>query len=253
MPNHWGMGIWANGGGKDPISGDVQLQRRLRRHRRSRQLLGADSGHGAARDDRVGLGLDAPDLEPDQRQQGPRGPPVRSRRQRRLERLGRRDLEDGHAAGLARRGRSRRDRSPTTACTSSTRPRIGTTTSPASRSAAAFDPTKFVPRGLKTYTPDLWGKLAIGSSTLEGELVGQFGTLATLTDQGITGSVDDSQVRRRRSLHVEGRRGQVADGRRGRLRHRRSVGQHGPGPDQRRVREPPRRSERVQRAATRAR
>jgi uncharacterized protein (TIGR04551 family) len=57
----------------------------------------------------------------------------------------------------------------------------------------AFDPTHaapeaFVPRGLKTYAPDLWGKLASGSHTLEAELAGQFGTLKTLTDQGISGS-----------------------------------------------------------------
>jgi len=52
----------------------------------------------------------------------------------------------------------------------------------------AFDPTKFVPRGMKMYSPDLWGKLAFGDNTFEGELVGQFGTVNTLTDQGINGS-----------------------------------------------------------------
>jgi uncharacterized protein (TIGR04551 family) len=56
----------------------------------------------------------------------------------------------------------------------------------------AFDPTKtgllYVPRNLKTYTPDLWMKLATGAVTLEGEVVAQLGSVQTLTDQGITGS-----------------------------------------------------------------
>jgi uncharacterized protein (TIGR04551 family) len=51
-----------------------------------------------------------------------------------------------------------------------------------------FDPTKFVPRGMKQYSPDLWGKFASGSSTFEAELVGQFGTITSLTDQGINNS-----------------------------------------------------------------
>jgi len=54
-----------------------------------------------------------------------------------------------------------------------------------------FDPTsKFVPRNLKTYTPDLWGKFGYGPFTVEGELVGQFGSVQNLTDAGITGAED---------------------------------------------------------------
>jgi uncharacterized protein (TIGR04551 family) len=41
---------------------------------------------------------------------------------------------------------------------------------------------------MNMYSPDLWGKLAFGDHTFEGEVVGQFGTVSTLTDQGITGS-----------------------------------------------------------------
>jgi uncharacterized protein (TIGR04551 family) len=51
-----------------------------------------------------------------------------------------------------------------------------------------FDPAKFVPRGLKTYSPDLWGKIAFGDHTFEGEVVGQFGTVTSLSDQGIQAS-----------------------------------------------------------------
>ncbi len=52
----------------------------------------------------------------------------------------------------------------------------------------AFDPTRFVPRTMKLYSPDLWGKLGVGSFTLEGELAGQFGSVQTLTDLGLTGT-----------------------------------------------------------------
>jgi uncharacterized protein (TIGR04551 family) len=47
---------------------------------------------------------------------------------------------------------------------------------------------RFVPRDLKTYTPDVWAKLGIGSILLEGELVGQFGTIKRLDDLGIAGA-----------------------------------------------------------------
>ena len=41
---------------------------------------------------------------------------------------------------------------------------------------------------MKTYTPDLWAKLGIGPFTVEGEIVGQFGSVQNLTDVGISGS-----------------------------------------------------------------
>src|SRR3569833_1804558 len=52
----------------------------------------------------------------------------------------------------------------------------------------SFDPTKFVPRGMKMYSPALRGKLAFGDHTCEAEVVGQFGTIISLSDQGISGS-----------------------------------------------------------------
>jgi uncharacterized protein (TIGR04551 family) len=48
----------------------------------------------------------------------------------------------------------------------------------------------YVPRSYKTYTASVWGKLGIGSVTLETELVGILGTLAKANDQGITTSLD---------------------------------------------------------------
>ncbi len=51
-----------------------------------------------------------------------------------------------------------------------------------------FDPTtKFVPRDFKSYSPDLWAKLGIGPVLLEGEVIAQFGTIKHLDDFGIAG------------------------------------------------------------------
>lgn len=48
-----------------------------------------------------------------------------------------------------------------------------------------FDPgTRYVQRDHKTYSPDLWAKLAIGRVTLEGEFVAQLGNVNVLTDLG---------------------------------------------------------------------
>jgi uncharacterized protein (TIGR04551 family) len=47
---------------------------------------------------------------------------------------------------------------------------------------------RFVPRDLKMYTPDVWAKLGYGPLLLEGEVVGQFGTVKHLDDFGVTGS-----------------------------------------------------------------
>jgi len=54
-----------------------------------------------------------------------------------------------------------------------------------------FDSTvRYVPRNLKTYTPDLWAKLGIGPVLLEGEVLAQFGSIKNLDDQLITGTQD---------------------------------------------------------------
>jgi uncharacterized protein (TIGR04551 family) len=51
----------------------------------------------------------------------------------------------------------------------------------------------YITRDLKTYTPDAWVKLGVGPVLLEGELVGQFGTIKNLTDYGISG---DHKIRK---------------------------------------------------------
>ncbi|MBC7977401.1 MAG: TIGR04551 family protein [Myxococcales bacterium] len=40
----------------------------------------------------------------------------------------------------------------------------------------------YVPRGLKTYSPDLWAKVGVGQFTVEAELTAQLGSIDTLTD-----------------------------------------------------------------------
>jgi len=55
---------------------------------------------------------------------------------------------------------------------------------------SAFDALNhYVPRGYKSYTTSLWGKAGIGAFTLETELVGILGTLDRASDQGITDSL----------------------------------------------------------------
>ncbi|MEO8840782.1 MAG: TIGR04551 family protein [Kofleriaceae bacterium] len=187
MPNQWGMGMWANGGGKDPISGEYNyngdygdtvdrvsfsaqipgtgLRAMIASDWDSTRLISSQTaankgheGHAFDLDDNddsnawVGV-ISKLDTPQDWRDAVDRGETIAN-------------------YGVYFEYKTQDWDYDLTGFT------LG----------GAFDPTKFVPRGLKTYTPDLWGKLAIGSSTLEGELLGQFGTLATLTDQGITGS-----------------------------------------------------------------
>jgi uncharacterized protein (TIGR04551 family) len=58
-----------------------------------------------------------------------------------------------------------------------------------------FDPaTGYVPRSMKTYTTSLWGRFGIGSMMLEAELVGQFGSLNKISDFGINNTVDIAKM-----------------------------------------------------------
>jgi len=48
--------------------------------------------------------------------------------------------------------------------------------------------TRYVPREMKTYSPDLWAKLGIGSVLIEAEFMAQLGSLKSVDDLGIAGS-----------------------------------------------------------------
>lgn len=189
MPNHWGMGIHSNGGGKDPISGeynyDADYGDTVDRVSFSAQIPGTPLRAMIASD------WDATRLVSNQTNanRGHEGHPF--------------DLDDNDDANAwvgviskmdaPQDFRDAVDRGETVL-------NYGVYFEYKTQDwdydltgftlGGAFDPTKFVPRGMKTYTPDLWGKLAIGASTLEAELVGQFGSITTLTDQGINGSAN---------------------------------------------------------------
>jgi uncharacterized protein (TIGR04551 family) len=187
MPNHWGMGMWANGGGKDPISGEYNYNAdygdTVDRVSFSAQIPGT-ALHAMIASDWDSTRLISSQTDVNKGHEG--------------HAFDLDDNDDSNAwVGVISKmdtpqdWRDAVDRGETIA-------NYGVYFEYKTQDwdydltgftlGGAFDPTKFVPRGLKTYTPDLWGKLAIGSSTLEGEVLGQFGTLATLTDQGITGT-----------------------------------------------------------------
>jgi uncharacterized protein (TIGR04551 family) len=50
--------------------------------------------------------------------------------------------------------------------------------------------TKYIPRDLKTYSPDVWGKLGYGKFVVEAEFAAILGRVGRLDDQGITGGAD---------------------------------------------------------------
>lgn len=187
MPNHWGMGMWANGGGKDPISGEYNYNGdygdTVDRVSFSAQIPGT-ALHAMIASDWDSTRLISSQTDVNKGHEG--------------HAFDLDDNDDSNAwVGVISKldtpqdWRDAVDRGETIA-------NYGVYFEYKTQDwdydltgftlGGAFDPTKFVPRGLKTYTPDLWGKLAIGPSTLEGEVLGQFGTLATLTDQGVTGT-----------------------------------------------------------------
>jgi uncharacterized protein (TIGR04551 family) len=189
MPNHWGMGVWANGGGKDPISGeynyDADYGDTVDRVSFSAQIPGTPLRAMIASD------WDATRLVSNQTNanKGHEGHPF--------------DLDDNDDSNAwvgviskmdsPQDFRDAVDRGETVlnyGVYFEYKTQDWDYDLTAFTLGGAFDPNKFVPRGLKTYTPDLWGKLAIGANTIEAELVGQFGTVNTLTDQGINGSAN---------------------------------------------------------------
>lgn len=67
---------------------------------------------------------------------------------------------------------------------------LGGPTDPPTFGMDAAGSPHYVPRHLKTYSPDLWGRIGFGRFMIEAEFVAQFGTIDRLDDQGVTGSVD---------------------------------------------------------------
>jgi uncharacterized protein (TIGR04551 family) len=191
MPNHWGMGIWANGGGYDPINGtynyDADYGDTVDRVSFSAQIPGTPLRAMIASD------WDATRLVSNQTNanKGHEGHPF--------------DLDDsddtnGWVGVLSKMDspqdfRDAVDRGETVlnyGVYFEYKTQDWDVDLNGFKLGGPFDTdgTRYVPRNLKTYTPDVWAKLATGPVTLEGELVGQLGSVQTLTDQGITGSAN---------------------------------------------------------------
>lgn len=187
MPNHWGMGIWANGGGLDPISGaynyDADYGDSVDRVSFSAQIPGTSLRAMIASD------WNATRLVSNQTNdnKGREGHPFD---------LDNSDDSNGWVGVISKMDspqefRDAVDRGDTVLNygvyfeyktqdwdVDLTNFTLGGT----------FDPTRYVPRSLKTYSPDIWAKLAVGAFSIEAELVGQLGSIDSLSDQGIAGT-----------------------------------------------------------------
>lgn len=187
QPNHWGMGIWNNGGGEDPINGtydyDGDYGDSVDRVSFSATIPGTPLRAMIASDwNSTGLVSNQTSFN-----RGREGNPW--------------DLEDGDDSNSWIGVISRMD-SPQEFKDKVERGEVafnwgiyfdyktqswdqdlrevtlGGTPDPA---------LSYVPRNLKTYSPDVWVKLGVGDVLVEAELAGHFGTLKSVDDLGISG------------------------------------------------------------------
>lgn len=190
MPNHWGMGIYHNGGGRDPISGtynyDADYGDTVDRVSFSAQIPGTQLRAMIASD------WDTTRLVSNQTSanKGHEGHPF--------------DLDDsddtnGWVGVISKMTppqdfKDAVDRGETVfdyGAYFEYKTQSWDTNLNGFTLGGTFDPTNnYVPRDLKTYTPDLWVRLGTGPVLLEAEVVGQFGTVNHLDDLGIVGKAD---------------------------------------------------------------
>ena len=186
LPNHWGMGIFAQRRRRRSDQRHLRLRRRLRRHRRSRQLLGAAS---PARNLRAMIAsdwdIDAPGLEPD-------------RRRTRATKVTRSisttaTTSNGWVGVISRMDSPQEFRDTVDRGDARVQLRrllrvqdagAGTTTSPTSRSAATLDAAdRATCRATSRRTRRTCGPSSASAAfTLEGEFVAQFGTVERLDE-----------------------------------------------------------------------
>jgi uncharacterized protein (TIGR04551 family) len=189
MPNHWGMGIWANGGGYDPINGtydyDADYGDSVDRVSFTagipgtplRAMIAIDWNWSglASNQTSANKGNEGHPFDLDDSDDSTSYVAVLSKMdtpQDFRDTTDRGDLALNYGAYFQYKQQSWDD--------NLTDFQLGNT----------FDSADhYVPRSYKTYSTSLWGKLGIGSHTLETELVGILGTLGRLDDMGITGSV----------------------------------------------------------------
>jgi uncharacterized protein (TIGR04551 family) len=189
MPNHWGMGIMNNAGGEDPVHGtynhDADYGDTVDRVSFSAIVPGTRLRGQVASDWNITR------LVSNQTSAGAgrEGHPF--------------DLDDGDDSNQWVFTISRMD-SPTEFRDSLDRGELGLNyglymaykTQSWDIDLRDFTPggtlgaTRYVPRGLKTYTPDVWGHAGYGPHSFELEAALEFGAIDRLDDQGLTGSVD---------------------------------------------------------------
>jgi uncharacterized protein (TIGR04551 family) len=204
MPNQWGMGIWANAGGYDPVTGltnyDADYGDSVDRVSFTAQIPGtplramiaADWDATGLTSNLVGATGNASTLGTTGQYAGYSGHPF--------------DLDDSDDSngwvGVISKMESPQDFREAVDRGESvldygvyfeykTQDWAENTTGLAV--GGTFDPTPataIVPRNLKTYTPDVWLHWGYGPWDVEGEFVGTFGSLQDLTDFSIMGGAN---------------------------------------------------------------
>lgn len=189
MPNHWGMGIMNNAGGEDPINGTYNYDgdygdtvdrvsfSAIIPGTQLRGMVASDwsltrltSNQVAAGAGREGHPFDLDDAD-DANQWvftiSKMDTPTELRDQ-----LDRNELVFNYGLYLAYKTQSwdidLRDFTP----------------------GGTLGATRFVPRDLTSYTPDVWLRVGYGAHQFELEAALEFGSISRLDDQGLTGSVD---------------------------------------------------------------
>jgi uncharacterized protein (TIGR04551 family) len=188
QPNHWGMGIWHNAGGEDPISGaydyDADYGDTVDRVSFSALIPGTNLRAMIASDwNLTRLTSNQTDAG-----RGREGHPWD---------LDDKDDADGWVAVISRMDSPQefRDRVDRGELAYNYGVYFEYKTQSFDNDLTDFvlggpldAGTRFVPRDLKTYSPDLWGKLGIGPVTVEAEVVAQLGRVSRLDEFGLDGA-----------------------------------------------------------------
>lgn len=188
QPNHWGMGINFNGGGLDPISGTYDLDGNygdtvdrvsfsaLIPGTQLRAMIATDWGTTAPVSNQTdaGAGRDLTPFDLDDKDDSTGWVAVISKMdspQEFRDAVDRGDLALNYGVYFEYKTQ-------------------GWETTNITLAEQVDTVTNYVPRDLKTYTPDLWAKLGYGKWTIEGEFVAQLGKIGRLDDLGNTTSAD---------------------------------------------------------------
>lgn len=189
QPNHWGMGMTHNGGGHDPISGDYDLDAdygdTVDRVSFSAQIPGTQLRAMVAAD----WGLTRLSSNQTSVNKGHEGHPFD---------LDSSDNEDGWVGVISKMDSPQEFKD--TVDRGDLAVNYGVYFEYKTQSwdydlnsftlGSTPDAVRYVPRDMKTYSPDLWGKIGYGKWTFEGEFAAQLGKISRLDDLNKTTSAD---------------------------------------------------------------